>query len=289
MNKKRVILLDILRLVAIGMVVIGHLGQKLGNEWGRFFGWPDFYYVSIGGAGVTIFLILSGMALELSYGNKKIDLKKYILGRLRRIYPVYWLSLGLAILIGLFDNSIKLNFKMILWNATGLQVYSGHKWEGFINPVSWFIGLIVALYFIFPFLSSLMSRRKNIWLFILFLVSFGSRWLVGKYWHGEYRPIDWFVLCRIFEFSLGIWIMKTKILNVNMGKIRLPIFEKQIIFLSNISFAIFLVHLPLLNYFVKDKSNWQIMIFLLATVSLGMAIYVIDRWILYWWKIQVKI
>jgi len=67
-HSERFSLLDLARVIAIVLVLIAHIGQAVGNPIGEFFGVENFYWVSVGGVGVTLFLILSGLALELNYG-----------------------------------------------------------------------------------------------------------------------------------------------------------------------------------------------------------------------------
>ncbi len=69
----RSLLLDLIRSVAIILVLVAHIGQAFESPVGMFFGIPNFYYVSLGGLAVTIFLILSGLTLELSYGSRNMD------------------------------------------------------------------------------------------------------------------------------------------------------------------------------------------------------------------------
>ena len=88
-NPTRLVLLDLLRVVAITLVVTAHAGQAVNHPIGQFFGVENFYWVSIGGVGVTIFLVLSGLALQLNYGHKDIGYGQLMASRILRIYPVY--------------------------------------------------------------------------------------------------------------------------------------------------------------------------------------------------------
>ena len=94
--KTRFILLDVARSVAAILVIVTHIAQTFNHPLGRRFGIPG-YYVSLGGLAVTIFLILSGLVLELKYGTKKLQILKFFIKRCLRIYPVYWLCLLLGV------------------------------------------------------------------------------------------------------------------------------------------------------------------------------------------------
>ena len=71
----RVYLLDLVRVFAISLVLVAHIGQKIGSPVGAFFGIQNFYYVSLGGVAVSIFLVLSGMVMEWNY--KGLNLKLF--------------------------------------------------------------------------------------------------------------------------------------------------------------------------------------------------------------------
>lgn len=79
-----------LRGIAILLVFFSHLYSVSG---------ATFKFV-IGRIGVVIFFLLSGY-LALS-SRKKRTANQYIFNRLIRIYPIYWLILGLTYLAHLF-------------------------------------------------------------------------------------------------------------------------------------------------------------------------------------------
>jgi peptidoglycan/LPS O-acetylase OafA/YrhL len=70
----RSILLDILRIFAIALVFVAHFGQLVDTSAGDFFGLKNFYYVSLGGVGVSLFLVLSGLLAGLKGSSSKVGL-----------------------------------------------------------------------------------------------------------------------------------------------------------------------------------------------------------------------
>jgi peptidoglycan/LPS O-acetylase OafA/YrhL len=54
--------LDLIRCVAIVLLLLAHISQAINNPFGSF-DIPHFYHVSLGGGAVTIYLILSGIVL----------------------------------------------------------------------------------------------------------------------------------------------------------------------------------------------------------------------------------
>jgi peptidoglycan/LPS O-acetylase OafA/YrhL len=276
----RFIGLDLIRCVAIGLLLMAHIGQTIKSPIGRLFGFPHFYYVSFGGLAVTIFLILSGVVIELQYGKKNINYLQFIVKRILRIYPVYYMSLLFGIVIysihsyndtgHIFANFSKFDIGDIILSLTGGYAFVG-KWGGPFVTTSWFVSLIITMYIFFPFLSGEIKKRPFVSISVLFLISVLSRLILGRYVILPTRPLDWFPLCRIFEFSLGIYlaiILPNNSYNFlkstgNLGFV--------ISFISALSFPLFLVHYPLLfiiNYLTGHGVNQQLSIFYYVSITL---------------------
>lgn len=283
--------LDLMRCVAIVLLLLAHIGQAINSPIGSFFGVPHFYYVSLGGLAVTIFLILSGAVLELQYGRKNIRYWQFLAKRCLRIYPVYYLSLVLGIMIyfirsyhdtGHFLAGFsKLGVIDIVLSATGGYAFAG-RWGGPFVATSWFIALIMTMYMLFPFLSRQLKEYPNISISILLLLSFLSRLILGKYEVLATRPLDWFPLCRVFEFSLGIY------LSIVLPRISFNYLEasrrlrSSILSVSKISFPLFLIHYPLL-FIISFLTNIgvdqlaAICLFLLVSIALSSIALAIDN------------
>jgi peptidoglycan/LPS O-acetylase OafA/YrhL len=149
------------------------------------------------------------------YGKKEISNSHFIIKRLLRIYPVYYLSLLFGLLIYslrsyyetgyIFANFSKFNFVDIILSLTGGYAFVG-KWGGPFVATSWFVALIITMYILFPFLSCKINKRPFYSICVLLLISSFSRIILYRYGFLN-RPLDWFPLCRIFEFSLGISLL----------------------------------------------------------------------------------
>lgn len=268
----RSILLDLLRVVAIVLVFVAHFGQVLGSGFGDFFGLKNFYYVSLGGVGVSLFLVLSGILAGL--GAKPSGYFEYLVKKILRIYPLYWLSVPVA-MVGYLLNGLLVKGSLpelfphgvmtdLLASITGLYAWVG-LWGGPYNSPSWFIALIMSMYVLFPLLFYTLKRWPHFSLATIFVVSIGARYYIGQqglpfmpsnlwddvegWFYRQYgfmpgRPGDWFPLCRVFEFSLGIYL-----------SLRVPKavwfkwtswFRWPIQYLSDLSFPLFLIHYPFL-------------------------------------------
>jgi len=254
----RYLILDIIRCVAILLLLISHIGQTINNPiMGAWFGINHFYKVSFGGLAVTIFLILSGLALQLNYGCKKIHLSKFIAKRCLKIYPIYYLSLMIGIPLFFlrwyyFDGYMaaglgRLDLSDSILSITGFYAFVG-KWGGPFVETSWFIALIMTMYILFPLLSHAIRKWPMIVILTLLLISIVSRIIIGSGGILTHfiRPLDWFPLCRIFEFSLGIYLALSIPEKIWHGWALLGRMIPPISFLSELSLPLFLIHQPLL-------------------------------------------
>lgn len=147
--------------------------------------------------------------------------------------------------------------------------------------VAWFVGLIVILYLLYPFLSKAIQVHSNYTLLTALLISVVSRILVGTYWMTFDFPLDWFPPCRLFEFTLGIWLMtKPRTIQV-LSRVHISKGKGAIIFFSNLSYAIYLNHATVLlfvsNHVSSTRSFWLIPpLFILGTLLLSFVIFEID-------------
>lgn len=310
-------LLDLLRIFAIVLVFIAHFGQLFDHDLGGFFGIKNFYYVSLGGVGVTLFLVLSGVLLGLTDANKQRTYVDFMGKKLKRIYPLYWISLPLSILgfiIGSyvagdgFPNLIPNGFFVELFGSiTGFYAWFS-LWGGPYNAPSWFIGLIISLYAVGPLLLFGLKRYPQIVLLILLVISVVSRWYVGqegipfvptntydevKGWAFRQfgfmpgRPTDWFPPCRVFEFGLGIYLgmalPKHIWFSINLPIQRVSGYLSG--YLSDLAFPLFLLHLPWLFVveILIDKgmsASMSIALFMLMLVAAAHGVNKLEAYLL---------
>ena len=270
----RSILLDILRISAIALVFVAHFGQLLDTSAGGFFGLKNLYYVSLGGVGVSLFLVLSGILAGVGGTTPKLGYMTYMLKKVLRIYPLYLISVPLAI-VGYFLGSLLLENDIpklfpnglitdIVGSITGFYSWMG-LWGGPYNSPSWFIALIMAMYALFPMIFFAMKKQHHLVIIILLFVSLASRYYVGQegvpfvdttffedvksWFYRRYgfmpgRPGDWFPPCRVFEFGLGVYL--ALLLPKATWSAFQTRFNRPIQFLSDLAFPLFLIHYPFL-------------------------------------------
>jgi peptidoglycan/LPS O-acetylase OafA/YrhL len=255
---------------------------------GGAFGIEDFYWVTLGGVVVTLFFILSGLALELKYGAAQIMYRDFIIRRVLRIYPIYSLCLILGILIYISENNaIVFHWYDIFLSITGFYAFAG-MWGGPFVATSWLIGPIIFMYFVYPILSRYMAKynqyNKTLLLVVLLLIATTFRLLIGNdVLTLPHRPLDWFPLCRIFEFGLGIYIAQAfRDRAVFRFKFRCPAVDNFLATLGIASFPLFLVHYIFI-FVISDLVRMGVSIpaaitsYVILVTFLACAIAVVDR------------
>ena len=286
----RYAVVDFIRVVAIVLLLLGHILYWAGPYWETFGTLGGIYSVSFGGIAVSLFLVVSGLVLELNYREKE-GYKDWIIRRLLRIYPIYFLSLAVGVFMhylaliytrGVYPSYSNLDLWHWLCSLVGFCAFFGF-WGGPFLPTGWFVGLIVVLYFLFPFLSKIINRSLEKSLIMIFLFSVVSRVLLAKgYIVLPGNPLEWFPLARIFEFSFGIYLaigVKRRIFLILNSYTRTASILK---FFAELSFPLFLVHfqfLFLIKYLTRFGFSKVIgtLIFLAISVFVSYGILEISR------------
>ena len=296
----RLALLDLFRVIAIIFVLTVHVGQAAEYPIARFFGIENFYWVTIGDIGVTIFIILSGLSIELSYGKKAFNYINFMIGRILRIYPILWFSIFLGIIVFLFRSQIGEQLSplseqigWLLFHMSGFSGYGGFVSDPFLVP-AWFIGLIMTMYIVYPLLAKSVRKRPHTTLIAMLIISVVSRIILGQYEFLPNRSLDWFPTCRVFEFTLGIYlaiVVKQSFWSCLNCSRRLNSILK---FMGDISFPLYLVHGPMLPIIVQywrfGISQWiAIIIFLILSVSISCLVTLLVKVIVPRKKILQKI
>jgi peptidoglycan/LPS O-acetylase OafA/YrhL len=254
----RFVLLDLIRIGATVCIVANHIDQVTRDPAQRHvLNIAPFYDVALGTVGVTIFLILSGLVLELKHRSRVINYGRFVGRRFLRIYPTYYLTLflGMALYFGRnYHNSGHFSPPSsvvdLIGSLTGFYAFFG-RWGGPFVLTSWYIGLIVTMYLMYPYIAKSISNHPHIVITALFLISVLSRSILWPYSYSYdtllYKATEWFPLCRVFEFGLGIYLANIAKQNVwlfinGSEKVKSIIIE----FVASLSFPMFLVHFPLL-------------------------------------------
>lgn len=285
--------LDLLRVIAVFMILFSHVSITMGDpaaSWNRLAIGPTYFSWSTWGEiGVTIFLIVSGLSLELSHGGEKLRFREFMIRRALRIYPVYYLSLLVALsLHALFGLWLVIHHSRFLWDMpafdvtsflltlSGFNAFAG-RWGGSLIWSSWFIGVVMSLYVLYPLISR--GMRRNPWLCILLLLSVSvvSRVLTAHTSLLGGNPLQWFPLNRVFEFGLGVFFCVYLGGNALRRPNRRLMHMRALTFLSALSFPLFLVHDPfrrIIHLGLEHRWPWPAGLSLFLLLSFFCAIVV---------------
>ena len=148
----RLPVLDELKGLAIILVILYHAGGVLV--------WNNYLH---GDIGVDMFVILSGLGLAL--GSRYTGARDFLVRRLGRIAPTYWIVL--TVLLALNTHFLQ---KQYSWTDIGLHYLGMHAWFGdaygvSINDSFWFITLILTLYLLYCAVQPWLGRADHLLLF----------------------------------------------------------------------------------------------------------------------------
>ncbi|MCE2753390.1 MAG: acyltransferase [Pirellula sp.] len=131
----RIVGFDWLRVLALFLVTVFHGLVLLDlQSWTRIGG------MSMGSLGVSLFLALSGALI----GMDDRPAIAWLVARLKKIYPAYWIATVFAFVATGASGYKQVTIEQFLWQMSGIGLYYS---EDLINVATWFIGLLLTLYF----------------------------------------------------------------------------------------------------------------------------------------------
>ena len=184
MNKKSIYFpgLNTIRFLAAFIVIINHVESNK-----KHLGLPNYCYVEsiniMGRLGVILFFVLSGFLITYLLLVEKekfntIDIKKFYIRRILRIWPLYYLMLILSLFLLPNINGLEINhwlakseitFPLILFCIFFLP-----NWVLYAYPPipyfaqAWSVGVEEQFYFMWPFL---LKKFKNIFFLLLIIIA----------------------------------------------------------------------------------------------------------------------
>lgn len=276
--KERLVFFDVLRILAIALIVVCHLfGWFHISSPGNIFTISEMkfnlFYWGVGAMMVSLLVLISGAMIEYSYGLKeKLNPIRFLIKRAIRLYPAYWMSIILTLL---FIPALlsKIGTADFLYQWFGIKSFT-LTGNGSINAMGFFIGLIMVLYAFYPLISHHMKKNPFYTISVLAIVTFGLRYLIGIYDLNKYQLSTintmlierWNPLCNLFMFGLGILIIQQKwypkILHSN----------KYLTLAAELTFYVFLIHTLTWNYVIAMKNIYIYIIFVLFSAYAMMII-----------------
>lgn len=128
--------IDRLKGFALLLVLLYHLGGMVG--------WDNGLH---GETGVDVFLIVSGFLLALR--SAEMPAGRFLLRRFLRIYPSYWIALGLYLWLDIRYFADVRPAADVALHFAGLHGFSRPEFFSSVNDSFWYVSMIVLLYVLF--------------------------------------------------------------------------------------------------------------------------------------------
>ena len=210
-GKSKIAPLTSARFLAALYVVLFH------TVYGSGFAVPHWFktFLSLGGASVSFFFVLSGYILSTVYLKRglSLDIRRFWIARFARVYPLFFVILVLDTPQILLDRAMRYGWSMSIWKtATNftLDVFLLQGWSAAFNAInfpSWSLSDEAFFYAIFPlagvFVWKLRARYAAVFGGTLYLATIVLLMLL--HYAGLRDDFAYNVpLLRCSEFILGI-------------------------------------------------------------------------------------
>lgn len=218
-SKKRIVTLDYLRGFLAISIVIYH-----------YAGWTGAHYVypfnvlidRLGIYAVSIFFILSGVALALGYVGKKVDgafIKDFWFKRISKLAPLFIIATTFTVIYNVYASR-----PPSIWELfTNYSLLFGFiDRDSYIAVGGWYIGLQLVFYIVFPLMLWLINKsvRKYVVFFMGTIVStlyfsyvlLDETIVLSEQWNTYIHPLN-----HLFFFAGGFLI--GYLYKANKGKI----------------------------------------------------------------------
>jgi peptidoglycan/LPS O-acetylase OafA/YrhL len=213
--------LDVLRFFAFLVVFFGHLWPPRATAIVNRLGVPVSIIrgmVDVGGLGVYVFFMLSSYLItELLLREKEktstIHVQAYYVRRILRIWPLYFLFIGLAFVFGLLIPTYRLAGKELaaLLLFSGNWYFAQYGWVGGFTGHLWSISVEEQFYLVWPMFLKLGGRRTlHAGCVALIALSFASIFFLS-YRGNLANPTIFtnsFVICSFFALGgmTALWV-----------------------------------------------------------------------------------
>ncbi|MGY3213029.1 acyltransferase family protein [Mucilaginibacter sp. HD30] len=264
-------------IAALGVCVL-HFQLNTGLSVNKFID----YIIKSGNQGVTIFFVISGFILPLSLYRKGYEIKGYfnfILKRSLRVDPPYWFSIILLFTIGYYPLSA-IEPDTLFYHITYLIPFiSGQRW---FTTVYWTLAIEFQFYLLLGLLFPLLIKaNKYVVIALLLLLScyclrFTTTGYIAPYLYlfvfGYLAFISYSELIKrryFFVALITLTLLICSFKSIISGLI--PFFtvlailfvkpqkrEPVTFFLGTISYSIYLVHIPVMDFLKHLLANYAL-------------------------------
>ncbi|OPJ59528.1 acyltransferase family protein [Clostridium chromiireducens] len=203
--RKRVFYLDFIRAISVMLIITYHFNVQIGlhNINTKYVMIQNFANENIGSIGITLFIMISGMALMLNYKDN-LDMELFIKKRITTLYPIYWIGYILTfIILAIIIRGIPVSAEgwSFVFTIVGMDGFLYYIVPNFYLIGEWFFGFIIILYLIFPIARILLLKYPKRTLGIVIIVYI---FLTSHY--GRLFQIDVVrnPLIRLLDFMFGM-------------------------------------------------------------------------------------
>jgi len=193
----RLTVIDFLRGYSIFTIVVMHLFSG--------FALPGIVQnaLSFGGAGVHVFVLVSGFGLCLSQMNKPLGYFQFLKRRFTKVYVPYIIVIAISALIPFLYAGDR--FLAFLSHTFLFKMFDESLMSSF-GAQFWFVSMIMSFYLIFPLLYRILKKIKWNGVIGAFIISLFWATIVGLLGKSELRIWNSFFLQYLGEFVLGMML-----------------------------------------------------------------------------------
>jgi len=208
-TRTRVFYLDLIRAVAAVLIVLTHFNFHLKEHGGGYVLTYEPFGIYVGALGVSLFLIISGAALTLTY-RRPINLKRFYWKRFRSIYPMFWTAWVLGTLaLFLAANGRPPNagpVKSFILTVLGIDgLAQAFHFRTMYLLGEWFLGFILLYYLVFPPLLWAIDRFPVVTGVVL-LAAYAATVFIMQHYFGGYRSAM-ILTTRLPELAFGSYFV----------------------------------------------------------------------------------
>ncbi len=197
-----------LRAFAALAVVVFHAAERTGGHF------------AIGAAGVDVFFVISGFIMWVISDRRPVTPQRFLLDRIKRIAPSYWLVTGIMVagaLAGLFPN-LQLSAGHLIGSLFFIPVRSpssGEIWPVLVQ--GWTLNFEMFFYVLFA--GALFLPRQ--WRLVFLTAVFGLFFVAGLLTHPSSAALETYTRPIILEFLGGVFIaelwIRRKVAGTSLG------------------------------------------------------------------------
>lgn len=206
-KKQKIFYLDFIRVVSMFMIVTYHFYAHFAenNITGVLIPLANGKW---GNIGVALFFMISGASLMYNY-EECMDIKTYIKKRFLGIYPMFWLAYA-TLFIYLFYESkgvpTATPLYKLIFSVFGMDGYLGCYTETIYLIGEWFLGCIILIYVLFPFLRKLVKKYPK----TTFVVGTVLNLLILMFYKNGRMALNRHLIVATYSFLLGMYVIKIK-------------------------------------------------------------------------------